>query len=95
LNRESGEFEHSMLSKIIDKIVNNAGYFSIFTIYEDKQGIIWIGTSEGLIQYNRITDQYIHYTYDPENPQSLADYQVRAIAEDTRGIFGLGMEALH
>lgn len=35
---------------------------NVFSIYEDKEGGIWVGTDKGLNRYNAQDDQFINYT---------------------------------
>lgn len=52
---------------------------SIAAIYQDKQGLMWIGTSTGLVRYDgRRTRQW---NSDTENPHSLSSPLVSAILE--------------
>ncbi len=60
----------------------------ITRIYEDSQGIIWIGTlSNGLIKLARKSGQFTRYIHDKNDPDSLADNMVHQILEDHDGIF--------
>jgi ligand-binding sensor domain-containing protein len=103
LNRTTNGFRHFSSNEedsttLSDNIVR--------VIYEDHAGTIWIGTgfpwieSEeegGLNKFNRETGKFIRYMSDPENPHSLINNKVRAIFEDSRGIFwvGTGGDGLH
>lgn len=61
------------------------------TIYEDRNGDIWIGTNlGGLNKYNRDKDNFIRYMYRPENPSSISHNTIECIYEDTRGNFWIG-----
>jgi signal transduction histidine kinase/ligand-binding sensor domain-containing protein/class 3 adenylate cyclase/ActR/RegA family two-component response regulator len=62
----------------------------ITTIYEDKSGIHWIGTYDGLNKFDREKEQFIHYKYDPDNPSSLSHNQVMSIYEDQSGTLWIG-----
>ncbi len=69
-------------------------------IYEDKQGVIWVGTGSafldsrktegGLNKLNKKTGKFTRYMHDAKDPHSLIDNRVRAIFEDSRGIFWIG-----
>jgi signal transduction histidine kinase/ligand-binding sensor domain-containing protein len=71
----------------------------IMTVYEDKQGTLWVGTGTsfkgyddcgGLNKLNKKTGKFIRYMHDEKDPHSLTDNRVRAIFEDSRGIFWVG-----
>ena len=71
-------------------------------IYEDRQGTIWIGTGSpfpgdgggpedgGLNRLNKHTGTFTRYLHDANNIHSLVNNKVRAIYEDTQGIFWIG-----
>lgn len=71
------------------KEVNNSYSLSdnmILSLYEDPQGIVWIGTEGGGFNtYNRKKYKFDHYTTDPSNPRSLSDPVIRCIIEDRAG----------
>ncbi|MCJ8269725.1 MAG: hypothetical protein MJK04_10030, partial [Psychrosphaera sp.] len=57
---------------------------SVTTIYQDKQGYIWIGTDDGLNRFDGY--QFKQYTHHPKNPRSLFDNDIEAIFEDIGGL---------
>jgi len=66
-------------------------------IYEDHEGVLWIGTG---FEFNHDEDgglnrlnpdgTFTRYLHDPNNPHSLINNKVKAIFEDSRGIFWVG-----
>ena len=61
------------------------------SIYEDRSGVLWIGTSEGGInQYDRKKRKFAHYESEPNNPNSLSTSSVSSIYEDRRGDVWVG-----
>jgi hypothetical protein len=68
------------------------------TIYEDKKGVLWIGTgfpwsgTNGAGGLNRMNPDgsFTRYVHDPKNPNSLLSNKIRAIFEDSRGNFWVG-----
>jgi len=80
-------------------------------LYEDKSGTLWVGTGStwssdgggadpddgGLNRFDRKTGRFTRYKHDPGNANSLINNKVRAIFEDSRGIFwiGTGGDGLH
>jgi diguanylate cyclase (GGDEF)-like protein len=58
----------------------------IFDLYEDPQGILWIGASVGLLRHNPLTGEVKHYTMD----HGLPDAFVASIEQDAKGRLWLG-----
>jgi ligand-binding sensor domain-containing protein/signal transduction histidine kinase len=58
---------------------------TIRTLFVDRAGILWVGTSEGLDRYDRDTDSFVHYHHRVDDPNSLPGYEVRSLSEDTSG----------
>jgi signal transduction histidine kinase/ligand-binding sensor domain-containing protein len=79
------------------------------TLYKDKAGTIWIGcgspfngekpnaTQGGLYKLNSATGEIIHYLHNDNDETSLINNTVRAIFEDSRGVFyvGTAIDGLH
>ncbi len=62
-----------------------------FSIYEDSQETIWGGTWEGgLWEYKEKTDEFVRFRNDPNNPSSICDDIIWAIAEDNSGNLWIG-----
>jgi len=59
-------------------------------IFQDSRGYMWIGTANGLNQYDGY--QFAVYEYDPLDSQSLSSNWVRAIEEDAEGYIWAGTE---
>ncbi|MBS1576930.1 MAG: hypothetical protein JST09_16660 [Bacteroidetes bacterium] len=72
----------------------------IRTLYEDHEGILWVGTGlpfdklkeGGLNKFNRTTGKFTRYMHDDKDPYSLINDKVRAIFEDSRGVFWVGTQ---
>lgn len=63
----------------------------IQSLYEDSQGILWIGTfGGGLNRYDPKTEEFACYLPDPENPQSISHPTVSQITQASDGTFWLG-----
>ncbi|NQZ88966.1 MAG: hypothetical protein HRT54_15430 [Colwellia sp.] len=72
--------------KISNSLVNNR----IAVISQDKQGGMWIGTSNGLDYLAKGTTNFIHYQHDPKDPNSLNDNHVRTLLFDNLGQLWIG-----
>ncbi len=70
--------------------VNSVADNTIYALYQDSQGIIWIGTSNGLDSYDRKINQFTHYTSNPKDPNSLSDNVIRSICEDRYKMLWIG-----
>ena len=62
----------------------------VTVILRDHQGILWVGTHNGLDRLDEKTEKFIHYRNEPGNPRSLSSNNVRAIYEDHRGVLWIG-----
>ncbi len=61
------------------------GSDSIWGLYVDRSGVLWIATNEGVDRYDRNTDSFVHYRHRPYDPNSLPGYQATMFAEDKSG----------
>lgn len=63
----------------------------IYSIYEDRQGYLWvIASGGGINRFDPGAEQFTHYRYDPQKPGCLSDDNVTAVLEDSRGNFWIG-----
>jgi len=63
----------------------------IQAIYEDSKRRLWIGTGAGLDIYDRKKNEFINFTNDPGNPNSLSSNQVQScLLEDRNGNLWVG-----
>ncbi|MFC2103681.1 two-component regulator propeller domain-containing protein, partial [Bacteroidota bacterium] len=62
----------------------------INSICEDKSGIIWLGTNNGLSRYVREDDNFINYKHDPADPKSLSNNEVYSVLVDNAGDLWIG-----
>ncbi len=76
-----------------DHVPDDAGSLCcqfVLTVYEDKTGILWIGTIDGLDWFDRKTEKFHHLNDDPLQPDSpnrlLSDY-IYTLYEDKHGRF--------
>jgi signal transduction histidine kinase/ligand-binding sensor domain-containing protein/FixJ family two-component response regulator len=82
LQPDSGKYSHYQHNKNIDLRVN--------TIHEDSTGAVWIGTNDGLDQYDEKSDSFKSFRYDPDDANSLSDNMINAIHFSDTGIIWLG-----
>ena len=69
------------------------GVRNIRVLYSDVAGVLWIGTSGGLVKHVPETDVWTYYRHDPDDAQSLGHNVVYAILEDRAGTLWLGTRA--
>jgi ligand-binding sensor domain-containing protein/two-component sensor histidine kinase len=99
LNRfvaSSGKFVHYRNQPNDPKSISSN---SVVALHEDRQGVLWVGTGSvynnnpkegGLNCLDKKTGTFTRFQHDPKNPNTLIDNRVRAILEDSRGIFWVG-----
>lgn len=63
---------------------------AIWALFEDRKGLIWIGTNAGLNSYNKHTRVWRRYLAPSDNPSSLDQDVVRSIFEDSSGLLWVG-----
>jgi signal transduction histidine kinase/streptogramin lyase len=64
---------------------------SVFCVYEDSTGVLWIGTiGAGLDKFDRETGIFRNYRARPNDPSSLSSNSIVVIFEDSRGKFWVG-----
>ena len=97
LDQKTGKFIHYEHK---DNDPASLSYNIVRSLYEDHQGVLWIGTGlpflplkgGGLNRFDRKTGTFTRYMHDPDNPHSLINDKIRAIFEDSRGIFWVGTQ---
>jgi signal transduction histidine kinase/ligand-binding sensor domain-containing protein len=77
--------------------INDVGSISsnnIFTVFEDSNGRLWIGTENGgLNLYDRNKGKFIRYRSDPFDDNSLNNNSIWSICEDKTGNLWFGTHA--
>ena len=87
LNREENKLE------LVNSSTNNNGLENnnVLALYEDRTGIIWIGTAEkGIFKFDKRRAKFKLYTHNSFNPNSLSYNTVRAIFQDDSGTLWVG-----
>ena len=59
-------------------------------IFEDRQRNIWIGRDKGIDVLNKSTSLIKHYTYQPDNANTLVANDVNCIIQDHNGLMWIG-----
>jgi ligand-binding sensor domain-containing protein/signal transduction histidine kinase len=74
-------FDHITVEQGLSQNITNC-------IRQDNKGFMWIGTDDGLNQYDGYT--FKTYYQEPNNPCSLSHNRIRSIYEDRHGILWIG-----
>ena len=77
-------YEHN--SDDLTTLSNN----TIDTVYEDRDGILWIGTSMGLDRFERSTGTFTHGFQDSSELDILDNVSILALHEDSTGALWIG-----
>jgi ligand-binding sensor domain-containing protein/signal transduction histidine kinase len=57
----------------------------VWSIYEDREGTLWVGTFEGLNKFDRKTGRFTRYFSDPHDPSTLSDSWISSVCEAASG----------
>ena len=97
LDRLTGKFTHIEDNTKDGLALSKA---SIRVLYEDRSGIIWIGCGnpflpknvkyDGLYKFDKKSGKITRYQHQDNDENTLMDNRVRAIFEDSRGVFWVG-----
>ncbi len=63
---------------------------TVYHISQDKRGMLWLATAEGLYQFDPVTGQSQRYLHDAGDPSSLSSNDIKSTGEDRRGGFWVG-----
>ncbi len=63
----------------------------VTSLVEDRAGRLWVGTvSAGFHCFDRATERFVSYRFNPDNPNSLSDNDVWGLFEDSKGCIWVG-----
>jgi len=72
---------------------NSVSHENIRALLVDRQGILWVGTyGGGLNRFDKRTQTFTHFRYDPTSPKSLGNDNITALLEDQEGTLWVGTE---
>ena len=73
-----------------DQEYRSLGCDSIWALYLDRAGVLWVGTNDGVDRYDRDTDSFVHYRHRADDPNGLPGYWARSFNEDESGTLWVG-----
>lgn len=80
--------------KLYKNIPNMEGTMSddnIRLLYEDRIGILWIGTSNsGLKKFDKNTERFTNYMHNPNDSTSISGNEILSICMDSEGFLWIG-----
>jgi PAS domain S-box-containing protein len=62
----------------------------VLSLYQDRGGVVWIGTYDGLNKWNPSTGTFPHYRAEPDDPTRLSEKYVTSFAEGADGRIWIG-----
>ncbi|GAA4009863.1 hypothetical protein GCM10022408_22520 [Hymenobacter fastidiosus] len=71
---------------------NSLPGLTVRAIRRDAQGLIWVGTNNGLARYQPATASFSVYRHELAEPHSLADNVVLSLFQDRSGLLWAGTE---
>ncbi len=60
----------------------------IGSVYQDRDGVMWLCTDDGLVKYD--TYRYIYFKFDPEDDQTVSNNKINCFLEATDGTCYVG-----
>lgn len=79
---------HDYSSFLPEQVINSK--YGAYTVYEDLQGYLWVGSAQGLVRFNPINQSTEHYTSVQTNTQTLSNSDITVIYEDLLGVLWIG-----
>lgn len=100
LGTEGGLFCYDMVQDEVEFYTNNEfnssslNNNSIRTIFKDRQGLIWVGTAQGGINYaqSNLKKKFTHIKREAGIPNSIGSNYVSAVYEDRDGYLWIGTD---
>ena len=90
LNISTRKFEYCQFNEKIESGLNTN---SIWGVYKDFEGILYVGTfNGGLNIYNPKRQRFLNYSHTPGESNSLINNSIRSIMEDSKGLIWIGTD---
>jgi signal transduction histidine kinase/ligand-binding sensor domain-containing protein len=88
LDKQTGRFTHFPLKHPF--ISGNNAPAPVFTLVSGQEGWLWVGTTNGIIQFNPQTGAMRSYIRTPDSTEGMSDYWTLALLEDRKGYLWVG-----
>src|SRR5690349_4471127 len=88
MNQDARNFTHHSL---VYPSIYNPYAAPVFTIYEDKHGLFWIGTTDSIVTFDPDTKKSHHFSYFENNSENrVSDPWIFCFCEDGNGDMWVG-----
>ncbi len=87
-NRSAGISKNYLNDEGSKKLRNN----SVYALYSDHLGDLWVGTAHGLNKYNKNTDNFTVFMHNDKDTTSIVSAIVEDIVDDKKGSLWLATE---
>ena len=87
LNADTGRVEHFRHQADVSSTISGD---RVSAIFEDRDGRLWVGTTDGLNLVNKKTGAAVRYSKDQSDATSLGDNDITAIYQDRGGLLWIG-----
>jgi signal transduction histidine kinase/ligand-binding sensor domain-containing protein/CheY-like chemotaxis protein len=69
---------------------NSLAHNTTWSVFQDRDGILWVSTFGGLSRFDPATEQFTNYRHDPNNPNSVGYNTLSQIKQDAAGMLWIG-----
>ncbi|WP_175483555.1 hybrid sensor histidine kinase/response regulator [Amphritea atlantica] len=69
---------------------NSLANDTLWLLYEDRDGILWVSTFNGLSRFDPATEQFTNYLHNPDDPNSLGGTVAGQVIQNDDGSFWVG-----
>ncbi|WDF56157.1 hybrid sensor histidine kinase/response regulator transcription factor [Mucilaginibacter sp. KACC 22063] len=82
--------KHKTTFFVLNSMYPDKGTMTALSLLEDKNNVMWIGTSAGLLRYNEASGTFTRYLHDDRNPKTISADIVKALGKDNDGKLWIG-----
>ena len=95
LTLDTQEFHHFPIDENINNETPSSPALSnnhVWSLLEDHEGFLWIGTMHGLNKLDPSTGLFSYYFHDKDNPKSISSNRIIALFEDSNKNLWIGSQ---
>jgi len=74
-------------------IKNSLSHNEVWDIHQDKQGLLWLATADGLNKFDKNTNEFTVYKHSVSDKSTLSDNFINNITEEASGKLWIGTNA--